>query len=184
MLLAILVKQKATLSFDRFVYDAIITYQSKRTTFFFNQITQLASGVFVFALSLILFFINRQIGKWCFINMLANSVLNQVCKLIFVRERPSLLHLTKVSGYSFPSGHAMMSMAVYGLLIYFVYQSSLHQTWKYLLYTIFTMIILLVGFSRIYLGVHYASDVLGGYLLSFIYLLLFIRFSLKERYLL
>ena len=96
-------------------------------------------------------------------------------KFFFQRPRPEEYRLISESGYSFPSGHAMVSMAFYGLLIYIVYRYVKNVYLKYGLMVILFMLILFIGISRIYLGVHYTSDVLGGFLLSICYLIVFTK---------
>ena len=104
------------------------------------------------------------------IHLLIGQGINRLIKYIIKRPRPPQgLHLVKETNYSFPSGHSMSAMIGYGLLIIEVYQSSLK--YKKLIMTLLAMMILLIGLSRIYLGVHYFSDVIGGFLLSLSYLL-------------
>ncbi len=98
--------------------------------------------------------------------MFLNTGGNVLLKSFFARPRPNYLMLMKVGGYSFPSGHAMGSLMFYGLLIYFLHQTKLPKIWKMLGTTILIILIFLIGASRVYLGVHYPSDVLGGYLFS------------------
>ena len=107
------------------------------------------------------------------INSVNSSIINKILKAIFVRPRPNVLRLIKQGGYSFPSGHAMASMTFYGFLIYLIIKSNINKNIKILLTSLLTILILLIGISRIYLGVHYASDILAGYLVSIIYLILF-----------
>jgi undecaprenyl-diphosphatase len=92
------------------------------------------------------------------------------CKIYFHRVRPVDFSFYNESSYSFPSGHAMYAVAFYGLLFYII----IMQTKKYqLLWTIVSIaFILLIGFSRLYLGVHFLSDVFAGYSLGFLWLLL------------
>ena len=79
------------------------------------------------------------------------------------------------SGYSFPSGHSMVSMAYYGLIIYFIYKKIKDKRVRNVLMILIGFLILAIGFSRIYLGVHFASDVIGGFLISIIYLVCAIK---------
>ena len=83
---------------------------------------------------------------------------------IVKRPRPSVVHLVNETNYSFPSGHAMAITCLYGLFIYYLYHSKLK--YRKLLISGCIIIILFVTLSRIYLGVHYFSDVFGGVMLS------------------
>lgn len=183
ILLAISVKYDLLKAFDTFVYEAIMQLQSDRLTFFFRQITRFGNAEIVIAISLILVLIRKKIAFLSLLNILFNNILNNVIKLIMVRVRPNILRLIEISGYSFPSGHAMISMALYGFLIYLVHKLNYFKNIKILLYCIFGLIIMLVGISRIYLGVHYASDVIGGYLASLAYLMVFISIVEKSEFL-
>ncbi|TLM99937.1 phosphatase PAP2 family protein, partial [bacterium] len=96
--------------------------------------------------------------------VLAGSIfLNEALKLLFHRQRPGLPHLVEVTGLSFPSGHAMVSFSFYGLLIYLVWLNFSGRVIKLLITVILGFLILAIGISRIYLGVHYPSDVLAGF---------------------
>lgn len=180
VLVAILVKFDLLTTFDTFVYEMIIQFQSDRLTFFFRQITRFGNGEIVIAIALLFLLIRKKLAIFCLINIILNNLLNNGLKFLMMRIRPNILRLIEIGGYSFPSGHAMISMAFYGLLIYFVYRLKYFKNIKILLYCVFVLIILLVGISRIYLGVHYASDVVGGYLASLAYL--FVLISTIEKY--
>jgi undecaprenyl-diphosphatase len=89
---------------------------------------------------------------------------NQWFKNWFERERPSFDRVIDITGYSFPSGHAMISIAFFGLIAYLLVQNySFLRPFKTGIYIIVASFIFLVGFSRVYLGVHYPTDVLGGF---------------------
>ena len=96
--------------------------------------------------------------------------LNVVLKHIVQRERPNINRLIPEEGYSFPSGHSMMSMAFYGMLIFLIFKYVKNTTLKWTLIVILTILLSTIGITRIYLGVHYPSDVIGGFLVSLTYL--------------
>ncbi|CCH03520.1 phosphoesterase, PA-phosphatase related (plasmid) [Fibrella aestuarina BUZ 2] len=106
---------------------------------------------------------------WSLIGGVAMFV--QVGKRTFVRERPLQVAYYPETGYSFPSGHSATAMILYGLLAYWLIRGH-HSRWSRAGIGIVAVgLILMVGFSRIYLGVHFLSDVLGGYLLGLCWLI-------------
>ena len=138
--------------------------------------TNLGGALVLIGMSLIIMFIikDKKISMAILINLISVFLLNQLMKLIFQRSRPDRLHwLINEIGYSFPSGHAMISMAYYGFLIYLVY-THINKKYKWILIILLSVIIILVGLSRIYLGVHYLSDILAGFLVSIAYLIIFV----------
>ena len=108
------------------------------------------------------------------LNLINTVVLNSALKSIFRRERP-IESIIEESGYSFPSGHSMASLTFYGFLIYLLYKSSIQKKLKIFLITVLVIIIILIGTSRIYLGVHYLSDVLAGFSFTLAYLIIFTK---------
>lgn len=118
---------------------------------------------------------NKKVGIAMCSNLVLITSLNLVLKYIIQRPRPNGYRLILESGYSFPSGHSMISTAFYGLIIYFIYKHVKNKKLKYILCTVISLLIILIAFSRVYLGVHYASDVLAGFLISIAYLICFIK---------
>ena len=106
--------------------------------------------------------------------------LNVLLKEIILRPRPDF-RLFDQSGFSFPSGHAMVSFAVYGLFIYFIYKSKMDDVYKKISIGLISLLIFLIGFSRILFGVHYMSDVIAGFLIGFVYLSVYICYLIKKR---
>ncbi|MGM0835178.1 MAG: phosphatase PAP2 family protein [Bacillota bacterium] len=115
------------------------------------------------------------------VNILGVRLLNTCIKDIYQRERPSLDHLVDVHFYSFPSGHAMNSMAAYGMLAFLFILIVRNRVIKILTVFLASIIILLVGVSRIYLGVHFPLDVFAGYLAGASWLTLLIGLWKKLR---
>ena len=113
---------------------------------------------------------------WCSAaNLVCALALNQILKAIVQRPRPDGFRLAEASGFSFPSGHSMVAMAFFGLLIWFVWRYEKDHVRRVLLIIALCAIIAMIGISRVYLGVHYASDVLAGFCLSLIWLVFFTK---------
>lgn len=117
-------------------------------------------------------FIHRR--RWYAIKVLAVSIgctaVNLLLKQLFGRERPMQDHMVEVTNLSFPSGHAMFSMAFYGLLIYFVAKEAMPPIIKTICFLLLVLLIFSIGISRVYLGVHYASDIVAGFAAGYIWL--------------
>lgn len=135
---------------------------------------------------LILYFLFISKKSWHSIRIaaiaLSSLVFTFTLKFIFMRSRPDDPLLFEAAGYSFPSGHAIMGVTFYGLMIYIVNGSLENKFLRWLFTIFFIVLILLIGFSRIYLRVHYASDVLAGFLVGIVWLLisLFILRRIEE----
>ncbi len=116
---------------------------------------------------------NKKIGMAIGLNLIIVSVLNFILKGILQRPRPTEYRIIEESGYSFPSGHSMISMAFYGFIIYLIYKNIKNKYIKWGLISFLIILITLIGVSRIYLGVHYTSDVIAGFLISISYLIIY-----------
>ena len=139
-------------------------------------ITNFGGAIFLIILTIVLFFVikNKKIGLSIFLNLVIVTVLNQLLKRILQRPRPTEFRIIEETGYSFPSGHSMISMAFYGYLIYLIYKYVKNKYIKWISIVLLGILICSIGISRIYLGVHYTSDVLGGFLISVSYLVIYI----------
>ncbi|MFQ5948157.1 MAG: phosphatase PAP2 family protein [Acidimicrobiia bacterium] len=117
--------------------------------------------------------------RWVLIVLVAafllNPLLEFVLKAIISRPRPDLLRLRPGTGPSFPSGHVLASVGFYGVLAAVAWKSSLQRSVKRTAYLLATAIILGVGFARIYVGVHWLSDVVGGFLVGTAYVLVVVQ---------
>lgn len=139
-------------------------------------ITNFGGAIFIIVLTalLVIAIKNKKIGLSIFTNLVIITVLNQSLKRILQRPRPTEYRIIQEIGYSFPSGHSMISMAFYGYLIYLIYRYVKNKYIKWISISLLSILICLIGISRIYLGVHYTSDVLGGFLISISYLVIYI----------
>lgn len=174
LLLTLLVTLKLTTSIDTAFSKWVFQFHNPISTSFFRFITDFG---YVKILLVLLVIILIVFHKYRFAYILPIHVLfvvfvNMILKNIIDRPRPDLIRLIDEVGFSFPSGHAMVTMVTYGYLIYVV-DHYIKQKWlKYTLIGFLIFIILSVGISRIYLGVHYLTDVLAGYSISLFYLMI------------
>ena len=152
-------------------------------TVIMKMITTLGSSIVIVAglISVAVLIRDKKYFKiFVFANLLA-IILNNIIKLIVHRPRPSnTMTLAVETSYSFPSGHSMMSMVFYGLVIYYVRKFVKRKWISNLLTVVLSLVILAVGITRIYLGVHYATDVLAAYVIGFVYLFVFIKILEKR----
>lgn len=158
-------------------YNFVKTYLIKKEiTPIMKIVTFLGGATCLIGLTIILFITikNKKIGLLIGINLIVITILNQIFKFILQRPRPTENRIINESGYSFPSGHSMISMAFYGFLIYLIYKYVKNKKLKYISITLISVLIIFIGISRIYLGVHYTSDILAGFLFSISYLIIFI----------
>lgn len=98
--------------------------------------------------------------------VVGSALLNESLKLIFQRARPTLHRIIDANGYSFPSGHSMAAFSLYGIVAYLLWKHLGNTAGRVALLLASALVIAAIGISRIYVGVHYPSDVLGGYLAS------------------
>ena len=139
-------------------------------------ITNFGGAIFLITLTIVLLVSikNKKIGISIFSNLVIVTILNQLLKAILQRPRPTEYRIVEETGYSFPSGHSMVSMAFYGYLIYLIYKYVKNNYIKWISIVLLSILVCSIGISRIYLGVHYTSDVLGGFLISMSYLVIYI----------
>ena len=168
IVIMILVITNNITSFDNTIYNYLISLRSNFMDFFMKSITQFGNTIPVIIIILVLM-ITLTSRKEIFLigfNTILTVGSNQILKHIICRPRPDHIRLVTESGFSFPSGHAMISVCLYGLLIYLVNKKIKNKVLKTILTILLVLLIIGIGISRIYVGVHYPSDVLGGYLLS------------------
>ena len=162
---------------DIFGYNIISEHLiTERVTPVAKIITQFGGAMILTSIAIILLILikDRKIGILIWINLIISTLLNQILKHIVQRPRPIEFRIIDESGYSFPSGHSMVSTAFYGFLIYLIYKNVKNKYLRNSLMIILSILIILIGTSRIYLGVHYTSDVIAGFLISISYLIIFI----------
>lgn len=162
----------------KFISDYII---SDRLTPFIKVVTNFGGAIALGGITVLLLLIvkNKRIGVGVLLNLSCATGLNLILKSILQRPRPTEFRIIDETGYSFPSGHSMISMAFCGLFIYLIYKNVKNKYLKWTSIVLLSILIMLIGFSRIYLGVHYVSDVLAGFLFSVSYLIVYIGITDK-----
>lgn len=161
--------------YDAAVTDYIISHRNPSLTTFFKFVTDIGD-VTGYLIVLILFVLLswRIIKSWKYVLqsvvvLVLATLSNMVLKRFVDRARPGIEHLVTVKTLSYPSGHAMGAMAFFGFLIYLISKLRINRILKYSLMVLVALLILSIGISRIYLGVHYPSDVAGGFIAGFIW---------------
>lgn len=166
------------LSIDTFfIENVVLSGRNDYLTLLFKGITFFSSAIALILLGIIIFLLmKKKEEKVYFLGHFGGAVaISQGLKFLFQRERPLLIYrLVEETGFSFPSGHSMVGASFYGYLIYLIWKKDWTRKRKITFSTILTFLVIGIGFSRIYLGVHYASDVLAGFTLGICYTSLFI----------
>ncbi|WP_150268479.1 phosphatase PAP2 family protein [Paenibacillus tepidiphilus] len=177
-LIATLVVQEGTLAFDRSVISFVQGMETGGLTFLAKGLSLVGSTGLVIGISIVamvlLFCLLKHWAELAFflVASLGSQLLNISMKLWFRRERPNIHRLAEAAGYSFPSGHSMAAFTLYGVLAYLLWRHTRSRKERLLLILFAVLMTLGIGWSRIYLGVHYPSDVIGGYAASGAWLML------------
>lgn len=168
-LISILIKTNNIEHFDHAIITFVQNFETSTLTNLMLFFTDVGSGssihIFAFIIFIIFyFFLKYRVELLLFIIVLLSShYLFRALKHMFQRSRPDLHRLVEIGGYSFPSGHATNAICIYGILTFVLWRHIPSFAGRFLLLSISTFMILAIGISRVYLGVHYPSDVLAGY---------------------
>lgn len=156
--------------FDESVTDYVTSFRTPGTNSFFQFVTDLGDFYAYLTFTIIagLFFFYKLKNKKFVLQLVGVVILsflvNLALKEFFDRARPTLEHMVVVKTLSYPSGHAMSAMSYYGFLIYLIFHIKMNRWLRGFLTVLFAALIFFIGLSRIYLGVHYPSDVVGGFI--------------------
>ncbi|WP_456274390.1 phosphatase PAP2 family protein [Bacillus sp. AK031] len=161
-------KEQEIHAFDSAVYSAVNYFTTPGLTEFMRGITFLGGGEWISiltAVAVILFmaFKKYSLGLYVLCTVALGGGANWMLKEYFKRQRPDIEALVEQEGYSFPSGHSMGSFILYGSLAFAVFRVYDHTWSKILGAAGLILLVFLIGVSRVYLGVHYPSDILGGF---------------------
>lgn len=167
---------------DETIYNLIFKLFSTPTTFIMTFISHLGSATILILICIILYILlkDKKMALIIMLNLAIVYLLNVIIKMIIARPRPDILRLVYETGYSFPSGHAMVATGFYGFLIYIANKKIKNKALRRCITILLTLLIFLIGISRIYLGVHYATDIIGAFIIGIIYLVIFINILKKN----
>ena len=171
------VRSNALTSFDSSITEYVIAQREPGLTHYFLFVTNIGDFygylvvVSIFTFTSAFFFKRWKYVAQTTIVLVLATVSNMVLKRFIARARPGIEHLVSVETLSYPSGHAMSAMAFYGFMIYLFFRFRMNIFLKTGFILLLTLLILSIGISRIYLGVHYPSDILGGYIAGFIWVI-------------
>ena len=155
---------------DKNVHDFVIKFSSETMTKLMKIFTFLGSTPFIIGLCILIFIILMLLKKKdyafkCAGILVISTLLNNIVKVIIRRPRPEYITVIE-NTFSYPSGHTMASVTLYGFLIYYLFKTKISKSYKILFSILLGIIPFVVAISRIYLGAHYFSDVFGAMLLS------------------
>lgn len=170
-LVAFSVDRELIKTIDSWFYDIISNQINPNLTLFMRFATEVGSVGVVIILCLSFFLFSKVRKNYALpvaTTVAITSLSNLGLKTLFARERPNILQLISESYYSFPSGHAMINMAFYTMVFMITKKHVDNKKTKLTISIICIIIPLVIGISRIYLGVHYTSDVVAGWVLGFV----------------
>lgn len=176
--LSSLLLQNEIAHFDDTTYQYIRNFASPFLDHFMLVVTYMGNRQFIIfpALALMIYYLFIKPHRWYSIKIPAVAIgsitANLILKALYDRARPTVYQMIEASGLSFPSGHAMFNLSFYGLLIYIIQREMTNKPLKHGISILLVLLIFCIGISRVYLGVHYASDVLAGFSAGFLWLIL------------
>lgn len=168
--------------FDTSVYKVVTHFTNPVLDNLYKIITFFGSvvGIIVFAVLVLIFMKNKKKALWIVGGTAGATILNNIIKFAVRRERPLVRRLVEEKSFSFPSGHTMGAVGFYGMMIFFIWKSGLKKSLKILYTCLLTLLIVAIMVSRIYLGAHFASDVLAGALIGTAFLIVYTSFYGKK----
>jgi undecaprenyl-diphosphatase len=170
--MSLLVRANSIVRFDGYIISFIQGTESAWLTTVMKFFTYIGTIRFIAVLSIFVLFFLLRVLKYRLEILIylavvfCTPILNRLLKLYFERTRPDLHRLIEIGGYSFPSGHAMNAFSFYSILAFLLWRHVPAKSGRVAVILISSFMIAAIGTSRIYLGVHYPSDVIAGYLAS------------------
>ena len=185
VVIMVLIKNGGIVEFDNNVFNLVTRNENIPLENMYRVFTFLGSTIFIIVACLAILVIcilmkKKKIGFVIVGSVAISTIVNNVIKLIFRRPRPEVRRLVVEKSFSFPSGHTMAAVTLYGILIFFVMRSKLNKKAKLAISIVLGLLPICVAISRIYLGAHFASDVIGAAITSTALLLVETYFIAKH----
>ena len=164
----VLIKNGNIVNFDNRAYNVVTSNTNTFLDNMYKVFTFLGSTLFIVGacIFILVFMKNKKMAGVIVGSVAISTVANNVIKLIFMRVRPVVRRLVEEHSFSFPSGHTMAAVTLYGILIFFVMKSRLNKKARITISVVLGLFPICVAVSRIYLGAHFASDVTGAAITS------------------
>lgn len=175
LIIGVMVRNSASgVLFDVSLMNAIHTIENQVVFSIMKFISFIGSGYFLFpavGVAFIYAILKKKyyISKLLLVSSLGCWMVNHLLKLVFNRTRPLDFFLVQQGGLSYPSGHSMVSMSMYLTFAYLLCRSDRFKDKKRLVYALALTYVLIMGLSRLYLGVHWPTDIIGGFAVGFVY---------------
>lgn len=168
IMIMVFIKNGNIVGFDDSIYKIVTTKTNNFLDEMFKVFTFFGSTVFIVGVCLIILMFMKNKKKAGIIAgaVIISTIINNIIKFAFQRERPVVRRLVEENTSSFPSGHTMAAVTLYGILIFFVMKSNFKKVTKIILSVILGLLPVCVAVSRIYVGAHFASDVIGAAMVS------------------
>lgn len=167
--IVILLETGKIIRIENAVYMYISSYMNPIFTIIVKIITNLGGPVIIAIICLVLCGLHQTRMKYgipVVITVFSSFILNTILKYIFARQRPSVLRLINETSYSFPSGHSMINAALYTIIILLLLKNADKKGKRIIASISLVILFIIIGLSRIYLGVHYFGDVIAGWILG------------------
>lgn len=186
-MIVVLLETGKIVKIENIAYTELSEWITPTFTVIVKIITNIGGPLIILSICLVLLFLHttrKKFGIPVTIAVVSSFLLNTILKNIFARPRPDVLRLVTENSYSFPSGHSMINASLYTILVLLILKNSSKKKRSVIISISLIILFLLIGISRIYLGVHYLGDVLAGWtlgvLVSFIIYLIFKKVESKN----
>lgn len=173
LIIMVAIKNGNIIGFDNKIYSIVTSNTNGFLDNLYKVFTFLGSTIFIIGacLAILIFVKNKKVAGIIVGSVAISTIVNNVIKIIFRRPRPEVRRLVVEKSFSFPSGHTMAAVTLYGILIFFIMKSKMKKNVKIAISVVLGLLPICVAVSRIYLGAHFASDVTGAAVTSTVLLL-------------